>query len=367
MGYKKPYLAVDELEKTDMSSSAQIHEQSAPLPQLRMPAPEYTALPQRAQKAVENFVPPDALVEERTRHFADVQARAPDKEGDTEVLDGVTFTHHFVDAPGDHETVKFHYVEAGPPSAEAIVFLHGIPDSWFQWHHQMSALASSHRCIAPDLKGYGQSEKLPGDYRHEGAADQLYGMLTQIGLTKFNMVTHDRGTVQADYIVAKHPESVLRYGRGEQHLYCFHPILAPQGDLFMQAPWTGLMEDPKRFVLWVYTWIAKRPVPDAEMERVIQEFSYPGTVRAVPRYFNSSSFRAEWLDRRNRLLQSWKCPVMILQGYESRTQPREFYENAREYIPNAKDVVVKYMPGGHFWTLESPSETTEALRQLLAF
>lgn len=57
---------------------------------------------------------------------------------------------------------------------------------------------------------------------------------------------------------------------------------------------------------------------------------------------------------------------MILQGYESRTQPRELYENARDYIPNAKNVIVKYLPGGHFWSLESPNETIEALRELLA-
>lgn len=54
-----------------------------------------------------------------------------------------------------------------------------------------------------------------------------------------------------------------------------------------------------------------------------------------------------------------------MQGFDSPTQPREFYEKAREYIPNAKNVDVKYMPGGHFWTLESPRETTEAIQSLL--
>jgi pimeloyl-ACP methyl ester carboxylesterase len=125
------------------------------------------------------------------------------------------------------------------------------------------------------------------------------------------------------------------------------------------------MENPKKFVIRVYTWIAKKPVPDSDMERVIQEFSYPGITHAVPRYFNSSTFRQEWLDRRNRLLKAWTCPVMIIEGYDSPTQPREFYENAREYIPNAKEVTVRYMPGGHFWTLECPEETTRAIIELL--
>lgn len=330
-----------------------------------MAALEYTALNERAQKAIGGSIPPEKLIDERAAHFASVKPREPDNEGDTEVLDGVTFAHHFVEAPGDYEKIRWHYVEAGPSDSEIILFLHGIPDSWFQWHHQMSALSTTHRCIAVDLKGYGQSEKGPGDYRHEGVAEQMFTMLSQIGVHKFNLVTHDRGTVQGDFIAANHPDAVLRYARGEQHLYHFNPVLAPQGEIFMNSPWTGIMEDPKHFVVWVYTWIAIIPISDAEMTRVIQEFSYPGITRAVPRYFNSSSFRQEWLERRRRLLNSWKCPVLIMQGYDSKSQPREFYEKAREYVPNASKVEVRYMPGGHFWTLESPGETTEAIRLLL--
>ena len=328
-----------------------------------METPEYSDLPERASKAIQNFIPDNDAIDRRTSHFADVTKREPDKDGDTEVLDGVTFTHHFVQAPGDYDEILWHYVEAG--KGEAIVFLHGIPDSWFQWFHQMAALSETHRCIAVDLKGYGQSEKAAGDYRHEGVAEQLYALLQKIGVKEFNLVTHDRGSVQADFIAANHPESVLRYGRGEQHLYHFNPSLAPQEALFRESPWTGLMEDPKRFVVWVYTWITERPVPDEEMTRVIQEFSYPGIVRAVPRYFNSSTFKQEWLTRRRRLLKAWKCPVLILEGYGSKTQPREFYEKSRDYIPNAKAVDVRYLPGGHFWTLESPKETTDAVRHLL--
>lgn len=326
---------------------------------------EYTELPDRAKEIQAKFLPPEDKISERMEHFSYVHPREGDKDGDAEVIDGVTFTHHFVDAPGDYETVNWHYVECGTKGAESIVFLHGIPDSWFEWCHQMAALSPDYHCIAVDLKGYGQSDKKGGDYRHEGVAEQLWTMLQQIGVKQFNLVTHDRGTAQADFIAANHPESVLRYGRGEQHLFHFNPALAPQGDLFMDAPYNGIMDDPKRLVLWGYTWLTMRPIPDKEMERVIQEFSYPGITKAVPRYFNSSSFRQEWLARRDRLLAAWKCPVMILQGYESKTQPREFYEDAKICIPNAKSVEVRYIPGGHFWSKESPDETTEAIRELL--
>lgn len=326
---------------------------------------EYSVLPDRVVEALKTFSPDQSAIGERQEQFRDVRPRNPDAEGAIEVLDGVEFTHHFVDAPGDHETVRFHYVEAGDPHHETIAFLHGIPDSWYQWHHQMAALSSDYHCLAFDLKGYGQSEKSPGDYRHQAAAEQLVGALGLIGVDKFNLVTHDRGTVQGDYIAADHTDRVLRYARGEQHLYHFHPDLAPQGPLFAEAPWSGLMNDPVEFVVFLYTWIATHPVPDEEMRRLIQEFSFPGVNRAVPRYFNSSTFRQEWIERRVRLLPAWTCPVMIIQGYDSTTQPREFYEKSRDYIPHARDVRVRYVDAGHFWSMERPGEVTAHLREFL--
>ncbi|KAK7418042.1 hypothetical protein QQX98_004181 [Neonectria punicea] len=58
--------------------------------------------------------------------------------------------------------------------------------SWFEWHQHMASLAQDgYFCIAPDLKGYGQSSKEPGDYQHEGAAEQLAAMLLKISIEKF--------------------------------------------------------------------------------------------------------------------------------------------------------------------------------------
>ncbi|KAL1607966.1 hypothetical protein SLS60_002905 [Paraconiothyrium brasiliense] len=311
-------------------------------------------------------MPNDALVEERVKQFSDVAPRAPDKDGDAETLEGVEFMHHFTNAPGDYEIMKWHYVTAGSPSTETIVFLHGIPDSWFQWHYQMAKLSQSYYCVSVDLKGYGQSEKAVGTYLHEDVAEQLYALLTQIGLSQFNLVTHDRGTVQADFIVAKHPESVLRYGRGEQHLWHFNPTLSPQGPIFQDAPYSGIMNYPKRFVIWTYTFVAGSFPPDDIMARVIQEFSYDGVTKAVPRYFNSSSFRQEWIKRRE-LIPQWKCPVLILEGKESRSQPFEFYDakDVNDWLSSAKKTGVRFVEGGHFWSLESPEDAYQAILQLL--
>ncbi len=102
---------------------------------------QYTEVPERGRKAIEGFIPDEERIKKRVQDFAHVKPREGDREGDTEVIDGVTFTHHFVTAPGDFKYLTWHYVEAG--SGEPIVFLHGIPDSWYQWHPQMAALAAT--------------------------------------------------------------------------------------------------------------------------------------------------------------------------------------------------------------------------------
>lgn len=108
-----------------------------------------------------------------------------------------------------------------------------------------------------------------------------------------------------------------------------------------------------------------RPVPDEILERTIQEFSYPGIANAVPRYFNSSSFMQEWIERRTRLMSAWRAPILLIQGAQSNAQPLEFYEDAWRYIPNVPSIEVKLIDAGHFWPVEDPEETTAAIEKLL--
>ncbi len=61
-------------------------------------------------------------------------------------------THHFVQLP----QLRMHYVEAG--KGETVLFLHGFPEFWYSWRHQLAALAPHYRVVAPDLRGYNETE-----------------------------------------------------------------------------------------------------------------------------------------------------------------------------------------------------------------
>ncbi|KAM5343596.1 hypothetical protein ACJ41O_012133 [Fusarium nematophilum] len=333
----------------------------------------YTELPPRMRPVAE-LQPSPEQVAKRLAEFGPLEPRQPDADDSVEYICGASFTHHHIEAPGDYDTVSFHYVTCGSKEQQvqkgSVVFLHGLPDSWFEWHQHMAALAQDgYFCVAPDLKGYGQSSKQPGDYRHEGAASQLAAMLEVADIDRFYLVTHDRGTVQGDYIAALFPNRVLGYVRGEQHLVHYNPGLSSQHAMFLTAPYNGIMSDPQKLVLTAYMWFAAKPIPQEleTLRRVAQELAYEGVDKAVPRYYGASTFHQEWLDRRRRLMARWQCPVVILQGYDSPTQPREWFrlEEIQGFIPHAQVLDVRFISGGHFWPLESPEETTTALRNAL--
>ena len=101
-----------------------------------------------------------------------------------------SLTHRVVDAGG----TRIHLVEAG--SGPAVLMVHGFPESWYSWRHQLPALsAAGYRAIAIDVRGYGRSSKPSAieAYRLiEMVADNV-GVLDALGLAEATIVGHDWG------------------------------------------------------------------------------------------------------------------------------------------------------------------------------
>ena len=91
------------------------------------------------------------------------------------------------------------YVEMGDPAGDPILFLHGNPTSSYLWRNIMPYMTGLGRCIAPDLIGMGESEKLPDSgpdsYRFVEHSDYLDKLLDQIGVhSNVTLVIHDWGS-----------------------------------------------------------------------------------------------------------------------------------------------------------------------------
>jgi pimeloyl-ACP methyl ester carboxylesterase len=291
------------------------------------------------------------------------------KDGDREQLGSVTVTHRFVEAPGAVIPIRWHYVEAGDPGHETIVFLHGNPESWHSWYPQIEHFGSRYRIIAPDLKGYGQGDKRPGDWRWEVCAEEMLSLFNQIGLKRFNIVSHDRGSVLADYLGGNHPDRVLRYVRMQQVCHIWRAENSPQGVYFADPTFgPAIFGDPDFYFQYRLLKMLKNPVPPERLEKFKEEMSYPGLPDAVIRYFQSSSFEKERLDRTSRLLRRMNFPVLLLQGDLDEGQPPFYYNDpTNSAVAQFPDARLQWVQGaGHYTNLEKPELVTAAIQDFFA-
>jgi pimeloyl-ACP methyl ester carboxylesterase len=107
--------------------------------------------------------------------------------------------------------VRLHYAESGGGD-RLVVLLHGFPECWHSWRHQLSALSTRFRVVAPDLRGYNLSDKPPrvAEYRVEKLVDDVTGLVRHLGARRAAVVGHDWGAAVAWAVAQRHPEYVSK-------------------------------------------------------------------------------------------------------------------------------------------------------------
>ena len=116
----------------------------------------------------------------------------------------MTIQHRTVRANG----IRQHYLDAGegPP----IIVLHGFPETSFAWRYQIPVLSTRYRVIAPDLRGYGETDKPATGYDKRNMARDIFELARSLGIETFAPVGHDRGARVATRLAKDHPQIVDR-------------------------------------------------------------------------------------------------------------------------------------------------------------
>jgi pimeloyl-ACP methyl ester carboxylesterase len=115
--------------------------------------------------------------------------------------------HRWVDVHG----LRLHCVEAG--TGPLVVLLHGFPEFWYAWRHQLPALADAgYRVVAPDLRGYNTSDKPPRvrDYRPRVLTQDVADLIVALGAGSAAVAGHDWGGGLAWLVAMHHPKRVQR-------------------------------------------------------------------------------------------------------------------------------------------------------------
>lgn len=100
--------------------------------------------------------------------------------------------------------IRMHYVEAGRGD-DLILFLHGFPESWYSWRHQIAHFADRYRVVAPDQRGYNLTDAR-GPYDTGTLQQDVLQLIDHLGAERVHLVGHDWGAVVAWLIGMNQPE-----------------------------------------------------------------------------------------------------------------------------------------------------------------
>jgi pimeloyl-ACP methyl ester carboxylesterase len=231
--------------------------------------------------------------------------------------------------------IRLHAVEAGPEGGPLLILLHGFPEFWYGWRHQIEPLAAAgFRVLAPDQRGYNLSDKPKkiSAYNVDLLARDVLGLIDDAGADKACIAGHDWGGVVAWWLGIRYPERVRKIAL----LNIPHPVVMQRAlrkspeqrkkssyIFFFQLPWL-----PERsFRAGSFTAGVKalqrtsRPgtFSDADLDLYREAWSQPGAVRSMIHWYRAALRAKPKIPASPRV----RVPTLLLWGERDRFLGRE--------------------------------------------
>jgi pimeloyl-ACP methyl ester carboxylesterase len=265
--------------------------------------------------------------------------------------------------------VRLHYAEAG--KGPLVVLLHGFPEFWYSWRHQITALAQAgYHVVAPDMRGYNLSSKPSGwrEYDAESLAGDIAGLIRHLGVENAYVAGHDWGAAVAYFTAMEHPDVVKRLAilnvphparmiesfrtwrqlRKSWYMFFFQLPVIPERLLaandFAAAKRALRAESPDAF-------------SDADIERYVEAWSQPGALTTMINYYRAALRRSprSALARLRRI----DVPVLVIWGERDSVLGSELAEPEAKWV---SDVRVERIPQATHWVQhDAPERVNELL------
>jgi epoxide hydrolase 4 len=206
-------------------------------------------------------------------------------------------SHHYANING----IRLHYAESGSGD-NLVILLHGFPEFWYSWRHQLTVLGKSYRVVAPDMRGYNLSEKPARveDYRIEVLVEDVVDLIKHCGASKAAMVAHDWGAAVAWAVAQQYPERVSKLA-----VLQVPPAAVWRANISLRQllrSWYMLFFQLPRVPEWVIsannfaaldhtfkkTVARKDTFSDADIELYKEALSWPGALTAALNYYRAN-------------------------------------------------------------------------------
>ena len=327
-------------------------------------------------------------------------------ENEQSPVDGVSF--RFIESNG----ITLRIAEMGE-SGPLLLLAHGWPESWYSWRHQIVSLANAgYRVVAPDMRGFGESEAPPNvdDYDVMHTSADLVGILDALGEETAVLVGHDWGAIVAWQTVLLNPTrftalinmSVPYRGRPAQspmermtqsagdnfHYIVYHNEPGGVAEAEYDANPRGLIShvylgiaansetlppkvtDPLRSAGgWIDRLGAPIRLPDwlteNDLNYIVSQFEKAGFRGGVNYYRN---FHRNWVITEHLADEKISIPTLFIAGEEDfvigGSTKEQLTASMSGVVEDLRDVVL--IPDtGHWVQQEAPGETTAAMLKFL--
>lgn len=201
--------------------------------------------------------------------------------------------------------IRLHFAECGSGD-DLVILLHGFPEFWYSWRHQLPVIGERFHAVAPDLRGYNLSDKpmRTEDYEIEVLIDDVLGLIRYFGKQQAVLVAHDWGAGLAWSLAQRHPEAVKKLvalqvppTKAWQENFTVRQFLNSWYMFFFQLPripeWWASANDFAR-VKKMFRETSFRPgaFSDDDLVQYINALRQPRALTSALNYYRANVFRS---------------------------------------------------------------------------
>jgi epoxide hydrolase 4 len=270
--------------------------------------------------------------------------------------------------------IRMHYVMNG--EGDLMVLLHGFPEFWYSWRFQIPVLGRHFKVVAPDLRGYNETDKPTGveNYKIEILLQDILGLVKYFSADKVIIVGHDWGGALAWEFAKSFPEltdrlivlncppiSVLQeeiaknkvQAKRSQYIFFFQQPQIPEQTL-----------SANNYATLKSTWrdmaIKKELWDEETITKYVEALKLPALSCGINYYRASFQYPVRAKQRRLKV----KCPTLVIWGEQDKALGKEL----TNYFPEIVDApyTIKFIPDvGHWVQQEAPELVNKYILEFL--
>jgi epoxide hydrolase 4 len=262
--------------------------------------------------------------------------------------------------------VRIHYAALGDPQKPLVVMIHGFPDFWYTWRHQMAALSSDYYTVAIDQRGYNLSDKPSGvdQYDMTLLVDDVAAVIRAVGRDRSIMMGHDWGGAVAWAVAMTRPALVERLIiLNLPHLRGLRRELATNAEQArnsqyarnFQQPAAAKSLTPEGLASWVTD-----PVARAKYVEAFARSDAEGMLAYYKQNYPREPYTAD-----TSPVTKVQAPVLMIHGLGDRFLLPGALNDTWQWVE--KDLTITTIPGvGHFVQHEATDMVNRTIRAWLA-